>query len=62
MWRRRSTGLIIVRVIRSIRGVLHLKVQQVLQCVKCLKDHAFDRTHCLRSIVIMPLMRSVVEC
>ena len=38
----------------------HVKERLVL--LECLKDHAFDSTDCLRSFIIIPLARSVVEC
>ena len=39
-----------------------LNTKKLLVVLECLKDHAFDSADCLRSFVIMPLVRSVVEC
>ena len=39
-----------------------LNTKKLLVVLECLKDHAFDSADCLRSFIIMPLARSVVEC
>ena len=39
----------------------YLNTKKLLVVLECVKDHAFDSTDCLRSCVIMPLTRSVVE-
>ena len=39
-----------------------LNTKKVLVVLECLKDRAFVIADCLRSLIIMPLVRSVVEC
>ena len=42
--------------------VKKLDTKKLLVVLECLKDRAFHSTDCLRSFVITPLTRSVVEC
>ena len=39
-----------------------LNTKKVLVVLECLKDRAFVIADCLRSLIIMPLVRSLVEC
>ena len=42
--------------------VINGMLKKLLVVLECLKDRAFDSADYLCSFVIMPLMRSVVEC
>ena len=42
--------------------VINLIQEKLPVVLECLKDRTVDSADCLRSFVIMPLMRSVVEC
>ena len=43
-----------------VGDILNTKKLHVV--LECLRDRIFDSVDCLRSFVIMPLTRSVVEC